>query len=317
MRKFNYRNDKKVRLFTHNDLDGYANYIILRCYFKKENIFVEYCTHDNIDNRIENFMNTINNKVDYVFITDIAMKNEELAKKLDICNTLFEDITVRLEDHHKDSLHLNKFNFANIEIERNGELICGSNLFYQYLTKQLHFPKIKILENWLKIVNDYDTWLWEDKYNYKLPKYWNELFFLYERNMFVENVLEKLIRNDISFSKTDNILLNIEHGKQENYIKVRVKNAIEKKIQGYKCIIAFGEQYINELSTALYEAFPNSEIQIVITGKSISYRVRNKNLKIDLNQFSNKYNGGGHEYAAGSSISNEIKEEYLKLLFKE
>lgn len=312
---FPFIKNKKVRLFTHNDLDGYANYIILRNYFKKEDIYVEYCTPDNIDERIEHFMYSINTKVDYVFITDVAMRREEVAEKLEICNVLFDDIIVKLEDHHKASTYLNKYSFANVEIERNGELICGSMLFYKYLTNHLHFPKIKILEKWLKLVNDYDTWLWEDKYHYDLPKYWNELFFLYERNMFVDNVLYKIKKGNIDFDKTDKILLEIEHGKQDKYIKTRVKNAILKEIQGHKCVITFGEQYINELSTELYKAYPNSEIQIVITGKNISYRVRNKNLNIDLNAFTQKYGGGGHEFAAGSSISEEVRNKYLNLLF--
>lgn len=317
MLNFNYIKNKKVRLFTHNDLDGYANYIILRCYFPKENIFVEYCTPDNIDYRIEHFMNTINYKVDYIFITDVSIKNEEIAKKLDICNILFNEVTLKLLDHHQSSLYLNKYNFVNVQIEKNNELICASMLFYQYLIEELNFPKINILEKWLKLVNDYDTWLWEDKYKYDLPKYWNELFFLYDRNMFVDNVLDKLKKENITFNKIDKLLLNVEHSKQDSYIKTRVKNAVIKEIQGYNCVIAFAEQYINELSTTLYETYPNCQIQIVVTGKSISYRVRDKSLNIDLNKFASKYDGGGHKYAAGSSISNEIRDKYLKLIFKE
>lgn len=312
----NFKN-KKVRLFTHNDLDGYANYIIARCYFKKENIFVEYCNYDNIDNRIEHFMNTIYYKVDYVFITDISIQQENLAKKMETCNLLFDDVVVKLIDHHPYANYLNQYSFANVQTEKNGELICASMLFYEYLTQELGFPRNEILEQWLKLVNDYDTWLWEDKYNYELPKHWNELFYLYDRNMFIDNVLSKINRKNIEFSKTDSLLLDIEHGKQNAYIKTRIKNAIEKKIQGRKCIIAFAEQYTNELTTALYENYPNSEIQIVITGKNISYRVRNKSLNIDLNEFANKFGGGGHPNAAGSSIPDSIREEYLKLLFLE
>ena len=187
----------------------------------------------------------------------------------------------------------------------------------EYLIEELNFPKINILEKWLKLVNDYDTWLWEDKYKYDLPKYWNKLFFLYDRNMFVDNVLDKLKKENITFNKIDKLLLNVEHSKQDSYIKTRVKNAVIKEIQGYNCVIAFAEQYINELSTTLYETYPNCQIQIVVTGKSISYRVRDKSLNIDLNKFASKYDGGGHKYAAGSSISNEIRDKYLKLIFKE
>lgn len=306
---------KKVRLFTHNDLDGYAAYIVARCYFPKEDIFVEYCTHENIDDRLEHFMKTITYNVDYVFITDIAMKTIKTANKIEICNILMDDVTVKLLDHHKDALFLNEYSFADVEIERNGEFICGSMLFYKYLTGELNFPRNITLEKWLKIVNDYDTWLWEDKYHYELPKLWNELFFFYERNLFVENTLKKIQRNNLEFSNMEKTYLDLEHGKQKSYIKSRIKNSSLKTIQGYKCAIVFGEQYINELATALYEEFPESEIQIIITGKNISYRSRNKELAIDLNEFASHFDGGGHENAAGSPITNKMRDAYLNMLF--
>lgn len=306
---------KKVRLFTHNDLDGYASYVILRCYFPKEDIFVEYCTHENIDFRIQHYMDTIREKVDYVFITDIAMKDSKIADKVETCNLLFNDVTVKLLDHHEDALYLNDYSFADVEIERDGELICGSMLFYKYLIDELHYPRNEILEQWLKWVNDYDTWLWEDKYHYELPKHWNELFFFYERNNFVELVLRKIKNKDLNFSKTEKMWLDLEHSKQKSYAKSRVKTAIQKEILGYKCVITFGEQYINELATALYEAFPDSEIQIIITGRNISYRSRNKELGIDLNEFCSHFGGGGHKQAAGSPITNEIRNAYLDLIF--
>jgi oligoribonuclease NrnB/cAMP/cGMP phosphodiesterase (DHH superfamily) len=295
-------------------LDGYAAYIILRCYFKKENINVEYCTHGNIDDRVEKFMGTVNYKIDYMFITDISIKDEELAKKLEICNLLFKDIKLKMLDHHEDGLGFNKYSFADVEIERDGRLICGSSLFYQYLISELNFPRLGTLETWLDIVNDYDTWMWEEKNN-KLAKNWNELFYLYERNKFVENTVEKINNQNIKFNKIDKILLDTEHEKQDMYIKTKVKTALMKTIQGFNCVVVFAEQYVNELSSALYEKFPNSDIQIVITGKSISYRARNQKPEIDLNAFASAYGGGGHKYAAGSTITNETKNEYLKLLF--
>lgn len=312
-----YSPRKKVRLFTHNDLDGYAAYITARCYFPKEDIFVEYCTHENIDDRLEHFMKTINYGVDYVFITDIAMKTIETANKIAICDALMEDVTVKLLDHHEDALFLNNYSFGKVEVERDGEFICGSMLFYDYLINELHFPKNDTLAQWLKLVNDYDTWLWEDKYHYELPKLWNELFFFYERNLFVENTLKKIQRKNLDFSNIEKMYLDLEHGKQKQYVKSRVKNSFLKEILGYKCAIAFGEQYINELATGLYEEYPESEIQIIITGKNISYRSRNKDLCIDLNDFASHFNGGGHKNAAGSPITIEMREAYLNLLFKE
>ena len=90
----------KIRLFTHNDLDGYASYIVARCYFKKQEIFVQYCTCDNVADRINHFMNTITEEVEHIFITDLSIKDEELLDKLEICNLLFKDVNVKWLDHH-------------------------------------------------------------------------------------------------------------------------------------------------------------------------------------------------------------------------
>ena len=308
---------KKVRLFTHTDMDGYAALVVARCYFKEEDIFVEHCNYDNVDDRVEHFMNTVTEDKQYVFITDISVKREDIADKLDICDKLFPKITVKLLDHHQSALHLNKYDFAKVMVEKDGELICGAKLFYQYLVEELGFKRKPTLEKWLKIVNDYDTWLWENKYHYELPKFWNELFFTYDNDTFVDNVLKKIKKGNLDFNDTDNLLLNIEHSKQANYIKGKLKTLTEKKILGYNCVICFAEQYLAELATAMYEANPDSDIQIIITSRSISYRCRNNDNNVNLSEFAANFGGGGHAKAAGSVINKDIQNEYLKLLFNE
>ena len=314
MKKFD--GNSKVRLFTHTDLDGYANYIIARCYFKEENIKVEYCNYDNLDVKIRHFLGRKNPNANYLFITDMSVKTNAVITKLER-KAKEGTMVVKLLDHHKNGLSLNKFSFATVKVKEDGELVCGSMLFYRYLINELGFERNLILEQWLKYVNDYDTWLWEDKYHYELPKHWNELFMLYDKNRFVLNVLEKIEAGDLTFSEFDTLLLDIEHGKQKNYIRTRINHVIHRTIQNRKCVIVFAEQYTNELTSAMYDAFPDSEIQIVIGSKGISYRCRNKELDIDLDVFAALYGGGGHEKSAGSCIADEMQGKYLDILFQE
>ena len=46
----------RVKLFTHTDLDGIGCAVLAYLAFGKENVDVEYCNYDDIDNKVEVFM---------------------------------------------------------------------------------------------------------------------------------------------------------------------------------------------------------------------------------------------------------------------
>ena len=302
-----------IKLFSHTDMDGVSPYILLRYYFPKENISYNFCNYGDIDEKVSEFINSKEYlNFSAIYITDISVSKENAERLQKISDEL--NLTIRLFDHHKTALHLNEFDFCSVITEKNGEAICGTKLFYEYLTKERNLEEKDFISRYVKYVNDYDTWLWEDKYQYILPYQWNVLFIFYGKLTFIKNVLEKFKNEQTKFSDIDELILNVEEQKKKTYIQNKMNDVIEKKIQNKNCVIVFAESYANDLTSEMGKKYPHSEIQIVIGQRGISYRSRNVD-EIDLGEFAKNYGGGGHPKAAGSPLSKEIKMKWLNDIF--
>ena len=303
----------RIKLFSHTDMDGISPYILLRYYYPTATISYSFCNYGDINEKVQEFLTSTDACFyDYIYITDISV-NEEIAEKLQkIADTT--DVTIRLFDHHKTALELNKFDFCEVTVEKDGELTCGTKLFYQYLITEQHLEERDYISRYVKCVNDYDTWLWANKYHYDLPDNWNTLFQFYGRINFIENVLKKFEKKTTSFTDTDRLILEVEARKKQAYIKNKMNDVFEKIINGEKCVIVFAELYTNDVATALKEKCPNSDIQIVIGQRGISYRSRSEK-DIDLGEFVKKYGGGGHAKAAGSQITRDMRDKMIEIIF--
>lgn len=301
---------RRIQIFSHTDLDGVAPVILLKHFFPEAEIHYTLCTPKTILNETQKFLDEkVYEEYDYIYFTDISV-NEELAKELD----KIKGKVVRLFDHHPTAFNLNKFNFCTVEAERNDELICGTKLFYQYLIEEFNLKANEATKLFVKYVNDYDTWLWEDKYHYDTPNEWNVLFNFYGKVNFIEETLKKLNVNNLSYNELDEIILRVEAAKKRSYVLGKMKDVYIREINGYKTAIVFGEQYINDLCQKLYEVHPESQIQMVVGTQAVSYRVRG-NEDIDLSEFVKQFGGGGHPKAAGSPIERVHKNKFLNNLF--
>jgi oligoribonuclease NrnB/cAMP/cGMP phosphodiesterase (DHH superfamily) len=299
----------KVKLFTHTDLDGIGCAILGKLAFDN-NISIEYCNYDEIDNKVKYFLDGDYLNYDKIYITDISVDK-------DTANKINEVITnkILLFDHHQTSLWLNKYNWAKV-IEKYGIYkTCGAQLFYIYLVENnlLKLSYIHGIQDFVQVVREYDTWEWKIN-NYIKPKQWNDLLYIYGRDNFIELIINK-IKSQFNFDNTDYLLLKLEQEKVDRYIEDKDKKMIVKKIQGYNAGIVFAEQYISELGNKLSELHPGLDFIIIINlDKSVSYRTAkdNINLGVDIAKI---YGGGGHPKAAGSPISDDIKNEVIDLIF--
>jgi len=313
----------KVKLFTHTDLDGVGCAILA----KNEafaDVDIEYCDYNNVNEKIKTFIE--NNewvRYDFVYITDISI-NEEVAEL--ISNTQPDCFTngfklaemFQLLDHHPTALYLNKYYWCKVSIEENGEKTSGTRMFYDYLIENEYIDKSspwnKSLFTFVEIVKRYDTWLWKEKYNDDTPKKWNDLLYIYGRNRFVEKVCEKLDNNTTLLDMTDIILLELNQEKIDRYIDSKQKQIIEKDILGYRAGIIFAEQYHSEVGNTLAINNPHLDFIVLIDPSySVSYRtVKDIDLGKDIAKV---YGGGGHPKAAGSPISDEIKNKIIDIMF--
>ncbi|APH20929.1 DHH family phosphoesterase [Clostridium botulinum] len=315
---------KKIKLFTHTDLDGIGCAILGILAYGKDNINIEYCNYDDVNEKVKEFyMGAEKNEYDKIFITDISV-NEKIAtiiKQYYIDETYNPDI--QLLDHHPTALELNKYDWAKVQINLNDkEKTSGTRMFYDYLKENRYLDSHAVvynqytnIETFVEIVRKYDIWQWKEE-NYLIPKQWNDLFYIMGREDFIESILYRLTHYDIfGFSDFDLQLLKYKQREIDNYIKSKDKELIVKDILGYKAGIIFGEQYHSEVGNRLSETHPELDFIVIINmSKAISYR--NIGNKVDLGKdVAEIFEGGGHPNAAGSPISDEFRNKVINEIF--
>jgi len=306
----------KLKLFTHTDLDGIGCAILAKETFN--NVDIEYCNYDDVNEKINNFFSS-GNFLDYshIFITDISVK-EDLAKDIDICvhNVSSE---IFLLDHHQTANYLNEYNWCKVIVEENGELTSGTRLFYNYLIEHNHLDSFSewnhILLYFTEIVRKYDTWEWKTKYNDETPKKWNDLFYIYGRDLFIDKIQDNIANMNMIFDATDETILQLNQEKIDKYIDKKSEQIITKEIQGYKAGVVFAEQYHSELGNILSERNPELDFIVIINPSvSVSYRTVKDNINLGKD-IASVYGGGGHPKAAGSPILDDIREQIINMIF--
>lgn len=312
----------KVKLFTHTDFDGVGCAILGKLAFK-DNIDIEYCNYDDVNEKIKDFIISKQyQNYGFVYITDISI-NEEVAELIDntFPDTFKEGFCLgemfQLLDHHDTALWLNKYFWASVKIndEELGEPTSGTKLFYDFLLQEEDLVDSDVVSKFVNIVRKYDTWLWKNKYNDIIPKQWNDLFYILGRDRFIGETLFKLNARNFSFNCTNSLLLKLEQEKIDKYIESKYKNIMFKEVKGYIAGVVFAEQYHSELGNRLSEKHHGLDFIIIINmDKSVSYRTVKDYIHLG-NDIAKVYGGGGHPMAAGSPISDGIRESVLEMIF--
>ena len=301
-----------IKLFTHTDLDGVSCEILGRIAFG-EDIDVVRCGYGNIDDKVEEFINS-DEKYDKLFITDISVK-KELA---DALNNVSDKVI--LLDHHKTALWLNEYPFALVQVEDESVgKMCGAYLFYEYLKKNHEeFNDTLALKLFVKYVRMYDTWEWKEKYDNIIPKRLNDLMYMDGPNEFVDKMIYRLGNNLAIFDDTDLMKLQIEQTYINSYIAQKDESLIvnDDLFPEYTVGITFADKYISELGNKLCELHPELDFVVLInmSALTVSYRTVKDNL--DLSAIAKGFGGGGHPKASGSRFDASIINDMLNNIFK-
>ena len=119
----------KIKLFSHTDLDGVGCAILAYLAFGRENVDVEYCNYDDVDEKVVKFVENeeLFESYDKIFITDISVTDGTVLL------VGLHDIPprkVRLFDHHPTALELNKYEWCHVNIDEDfGKIKNVRNLF--------------------------------------------------------------------------------------------------------------------------------------------------------------------------------------------
>lgn len=310
----------RIKLFTHTDLDGIGCAVLGKLAFAKENLEIEYCDYNNVNEKVKNFyIGAEKNHYHRVYITDISV-SDDVAQIIEHYNDNRCYPPTKLLDHHPTALFLNKYEWANVKVESEVGKECGTKLFYEELCNYFHSRDLIAISDFVENVRRYDTWEWKNRFDDIKPKQMNDLFYILGRNRFIASTLEDILYCDNytyieNKNKTRDLLLLLNQEKIDGYIKSKAKNLTVKDILGYKAGIVFGEQYHSELGNKLAEMNPHLDFIVIINPeKSISYRSIGD--KVDLGKYiASVYGGGGHPNAAGSQINDDIRMKIIDMVF--
>ncbi|MBN6186796.1 oligoribonuclease [Aneurinibacillus sp. BA2021] len=296
-----------VKLFTHNDTDGVSCGILGKLAFG-DDIQIDYSNYDDINDKVGKFLSLHLDKYDRVFITDISV-NEEIAAEIERLSEHARQKFVLL-DHHQTADWLNRYEWAQVVVEREGVRESGTTLFHHYLVQAGFLPADEALDRYVELVRQYDTWDWKENENLH-AKQLNDLFYILGRERFFRRFTENYSPD---FTDTETLLLEMEQEKIEKYIKGKSRDIYIQDVQQYKAGVVFAEQYISELGNALAELNPELDfIAIVNMSRVISYRTIREDL--NLGEVAAFFGGGGHAKAAGSPVPREVREAVTRMLF--
>lgn len=295
-------------LYTHNDLDGVGCGIIAKLAFG-EDVVVSYNSISHLNTQVEAFLNE-EEQSGHLIITDLAV-NDGNEKR--ISQYVEKGGKALLIDHHKTALHLNKNSWAEVTVEQeDGKLTSATSLFYQYALKQGWLKSSPIIDEFVELVRQYDTWEWEVNENLTAKRL-NDLFFMFSIEEFEEKVVQKLMTAHMfTFDEAEQTLLNVEEARVERYIKRKKREVYQVTINDHVAGVVHAESYHSELGNELSKEFSYLDyIAIVMVGsKRISFRTMHDD--IDVSAVAANYEGGGHQKAAGCNLTEQAFKQFVE-----
>ena len=251
---------------------------------------------------------------DLVMITDLCFTDEvaKIIDKLPLKNKL------QVLDHHKSRLDLNKYDFIDVIVEKDGKKVSGTSLYHEYLLK--HFPNElinkKCVFELVDLVRSGDTWEWKETNNLAARDI-ATLHANYGNDGFIKKYTKFIRENDeFYFDETDKVIIEIDRRRIREYIEDCKDKVIFVEMKGYRVGVIFAELYRSELGNDLAEYYKDQVdfIMIVNMNRSISFRgIRDD---IDLGAFASYLDGFGHAKAAGAKLPAGIKENAIEYILR-
>ena len=251
---------------------------------------------------------------DLVLVTDLCF-TDSVARIID--NLPLKN-KIQVLDHHNSRLDLNKYDFIDVIVEKDGKKVSGTSLYHEYLLN--HFPNNlinkKSVFELVDLVRSGDTWEWKETNNLAARDI-ATLHANYGNDGFIKKYTKFLRENDeFYFDETDKAIIEIDRRRIKEYIDACKDKVIITNIKGYRVGVIFAELYRSELGNDLAEYFKDEVdfIMIVNMNRSISFRGIKDD--IDLGAFARHLNGYGHLKASGASLPDGIKENAIEYILR-
>ena len=308
----------KILLFTHkNDIDGIGNVILSKLSF--ESVDYVLCGTFDINNKVKEY---IDKKIIYnyekVFITDLCL-NEELLLEINNDNNLKDKIQIL--DHHKtyENEKYTKYSFVKVQIKDSNGLCCGTSLFYEYLVENNYLTKSDVINEFVELTRQHDTWEWKNIYNNEKARELAILFDALGIDGYISFIYEKLLKEKVFiFNNIESVLINNKKIQINDAIEEYVKNIHYRDILDLRAGIIFIDyQYRNEIAEYLREnKFDMDFVMMISLDRSVvSYRSVKEN--VSVRKVAEYFGGKGHDVAATNPIVETDKEKIIDILTNE
>lgn len=187
----------KVLLFTHSqDIDGMGCAVLAKEAF--DDLKVEPTKTFDITKSVKSYIeNGKINDYDLVLVTDLCIK-EPVLKEID--NSPLKDKLLVL-DHHKSEIDEgnDKYDFVNITIEKGGQKVSGTSLFYEYLLEHNYLKRKPIYDEIVELTRSYDVWDWKQN-NQTDARHLHILFEVLGKDKYLELMEPKLKCEHFAFT---------------------------------------------------------------------------------------------------------------------
>lgn len=288
----------KIHCFTHWDVDGLVSYLVLRWFLK---IPITYTTTQAKKFKTDWEAWVRNNDIesyDRVYILDL-----DIAEHVDIID--YNNVFVI--DHHRSN---------NLECKNcTGaikEYSSAAKLCYKLFSKMS--PDVEITDAQKKLIilaDDYDS------YTLQIPESMKLNIVFWNTNKAFETLQKQLIMGFHGFTHQQENIIKLHYDKLKKIESSLNVYTGKINIQGqirYVCA-TFSDTMTNDIADILKDKY-NADISIIVNPKinHVSFR-RPKHIKnLDVSILAKTLtDGGGHEYAAGGSITDKFM-QFTKLL---
>ena len=295
-------NDNKVLVISHeDDIDGLGGVILGYLAFKD----IDYMLiHVKEQTEIVDFVK--NSNYEKVFITDLGLED----KIADEINEL--GMNILHFDHHETNVYASKYAFSTVEIQRNGISTCGTELFYLYLKENNLLKDNALIKRFVEDTRAYDTWDWVKNNNVEANDL-NKLFSIVGIDTYISKMVDKLRNNNKDiFDETDKYLIELNTQEENKLIELSDKSLIIREKDELKFGIVFGNKFLSIIGNTLCNRHPELDYMLLID--PLEKKVSLRSVRIDVSKVAESYGGGGHKYAAGFSLNEEIFKSLLKII---
>lgn len=332
-------NKKKIKLYTHTDMDGYSCSIILKLYLENQyDIDVEYLNYSDLDDEHLRFKKDID-KYEHIFITDLNFKSMDMVEILFNLKDTNNNYKIHYIDHHKSDLNLQEmFTFSGVNFYNGVD--CATKLLRLYLLRNKHrifelnkynSNKNQVIMEFVDSVDAYDTWKWKNSYCTErivcLADQLSMLFNYWSGESFEEIMLTNLKASTILTSENLAEVKTLKNLK-DKYIFKKVSEALiyTNIEEGVGSCFAYveAEQYGNEISDIILNIdeyrkklprcpmsyYPKVNYVVIRQRSYLSFRSKNECAK----GISELFEGGGHLNASGAPIPLKYITKIPKLI---